>query len=1067
MPRASNANSSLLPFFARAGFSIPFFSRAGWLWAFAAVALICQSAMAAPPKVEKGVNKDHAQRVKQGLELFRSQVRPSLIKHCVACHGGKQTKADFDLANRTALMESGMVEEDAESSHLFAVISHKAEPHMPHKAAKLPEAVIASIGRWIDLGAPYDKPLVKKAAGDDAKEAAISDADRRWWSFLPLARPKPPVVKQTTWRRTPIDAFILAKLEAKGLTPNDAVGRRQLIRRVYFDLLGLPPTPQQITAFVNDPSSKAYENLLDELLASRHYGERWARYWLDVARFAESHGFEHDYDRNYAYHFRDFVIKALNQDMPYNQFVRWQLAGDEIAPENPLALMATGFLGAGVFPTQITANEVERTRYDALDDMETTMGVAMLGLSLGCARCHDHKYDPISMGDYYRLLSTFTTTVRSEVELDLDPQTDRKEKAVFDIAHKPLAAALATYERDSLNAKFEAWLNDGPAAASSMREWTSLDLKTPTSKGKAKFQPLDDGSLLVSGPNINQDRYSFAAVTRVRGIRAVRLETLSHRSLPHGGPGRAPNGNFSLTSFTLKVQPLLDRKSPATVVKLVNARATHQQNTTTLSVQSAIDGQYGSGWAVDLGGIGKDQAAVFQLEKPVDIEGGVKLTFEFAFTNNVQHSIGRPRLSISTSEQPPVVLGQDTPQRVIEALALACQKGAGALQASDREVLRRWHADNDPRWRELNAKVQAHLKQEPQPRRIMVQICSEGPHIKPMRHHTQGKDFFEQTYLLKRGDPNQKQNVVSQSFLRVLMRAPEGEKRWQVAPPKNAKTSYRRRSLANWITDVEYGAGHLLARVMVNRLWQHHFGRGIVSTPNDFGFQGQRATHPRLLEYLASELVAGGWRLKPIHKQIMLSAVYLQSTEYDADDVKIDLQNHLHWRRTPRRLEAEAIRDNMLAVTGSLDSRMYGPGSLDESSRRRSIYFKIKRSKLMPSMQLFDAPEALVSIGQRPSTTIAPQALMFLNNTHVRKYALNFADRLAPAAEDSLARAVRLGYEIALGRPPRTIEEAASVAFIKQNAASHEADGAGNPRRLALADFAQVLLSLNEFVYVQ
>src|SRR5262245_14653870 len=292
-------------------------------------------------------------------------------------------------------------------------------------------------------------------------ETVVAPEARQFWAFQPLRRHAPPVVKETGLSRTPIDRFVLEKLEAKGLSPNPPADKIQLIRRAYFDLAGLPPPPSAVIAFLNDGSADAWSNLLDRLLASPQYGERWARHWLDISRFAESHGFEHDSDRPTAYLFRDFVIRALNEDIPYDTFVKWQIAGDEFEPDNNLALMATGFLAAGVHSTQITKNEVERHRYDEMDDMLATTGSAMLGLSIGCARCHDHKFDPIPQGDYYRLLSTFTTTVRSELELNLDPAGYKNAKAAFDAEHAPFGAALQKFEAEQLPGRLAAWEKEG------------------------------------------------------------------------------------------------------------------------------------------------------------------------------------------------------------------------------------------------------------------------------------------------------------------------------------------------------------------------------------------------------------------------------------------------------------------------------------------------------------------------------------------------------------------------------------------------------------------------------
>jgi cytochrome c553 len=392
--------------------------------------------------------------MQQGQALFRQQVRAILVGQCLDCHGGKSVKADFDLSTREALVESGLIGADAKSSYLYSLITHAEEPHMPHGKDKLPAEMIAAIGKWLDLGAPYDKPLVAGTQTEPAS-AQVTEDDRQFWSFQPLQSGAPPAARDEEWVKTPVDRFILAKQEELGLSPRPEADRRTLIRRAYFDLLGLPPTPEEVEAFVNDPDPQAYARLIDRLLESPHYGERWARHWMDVARFAESHGYEQDYDRPTAYPYRDFLIQAFNADLPYDKFVRWQLAGDELRPDEPLAWMATGFLGAGAFPTQLTETEFESARYDELDDMTATTGVAFLGLSVGCARCHDHKFDPIPTADYYRLASSFTTAIRSERELELDAEKTRARLAVWQVEHTPLVAELQRYEREELRRRFD------------------------------------------------------------------------------------------------------------------------------------------------------------------------------------------------------------------------------------------------------------------------------------------------------------------------------------------------------------------------------------------------------------------------------------------------------------------------------------------------------------------------------------------------------------------------------------------------------------------------------------
>ena len=323
---------------------------------------------------------DHAERMAQGLDVFRTEVQPLFVSDCIQCHGHGQVMGGLDLTSHGSLMASGKIGDSAESSALVAVLRHERQPFMPFGQDKLPDEKIDAVARWVDLGAPYDQPLF--GTGDPVSETGD---DAQFWSFRPLMAAAPPAVADKTWAGTPIDRFILARLEAAGIEPNSPAGRRTLIRRASLDLLGLPPSPERVEEFANDSASDAYERLLDELLESPHYGERWARHWMDIARFADSYGFEEDYDRPFAYHYRDFLIKAFNRDMPYDRFVRLQVAGDELEPENALALMATGFMGNGPFPTQISDAEFEISRYDELDDMIGTLGTAMLGLTVGCA----------------------------------------------------------------------------------------------------------------------------------------------------------------------------------------------------------------------------------------------------------------------------------------------------------------------------------------------------------------------------------------------------------------------------------------------------------------------------------------------------------------------------------------------------------------------------------------------------------------------------------------------------------------------------------------------------------
>ncbi|MHB8519287.1 MAG: PSD1 and planctomycete cytochrome C domain-containing protein [Limisphaerales bacterium] len=1033
--------------------------------------LLSASGKAADPKAE-AIPANHAEQMAKGMALFKSQIGPILNEHCLRCHGGEKVKSHFNIATRESLLKGGdngpdVLPGKAQESLLYQLITHQKKPHMPAKGEPLTAAMAAQIAQWIDFGAPYDQPLVKDPQAVAQKGLTVTDDDREFWAFQPLKREVPPAVKQSQWARTPIDRFILARLEQEHLTPNPATDRRRLVRRVYLDLIGLPPTPEQVENFVNDPAPDAYARLVDQLLASPRYGERWAAYWLDVVRFAESMGYEQDYNLPYAYHYRDFVMQALNADMPYDRFVRWQLAGDEMAPEDPRALMATGFLTVGAFPTQLTEAEFESARYDQLDDMTQTTGAAFLGLTVGCARCHDHKYDPIPTKDYYRLAAAFGTAIRSDIDVDVTrPEEKQRAEDKFRVEQAKREGRLHQFEQQELPGLFQRYLDDARQNGVKVDPWTVLDLQSIEAPNGTRFVKQPDGSLLATGAVPDRDLYTFVAETRLTGITAVRLEALADPSLPHQGPGRADNGNFTLGDFRVSIAPL--EGNPASeVLKFTKARATHEQNQTSLSVAASIDGDPISGWAVDGGGIGKTQAAVFQTERPFGYAQGTKVTFTLRFDHpNKKHAIGRPRLALTTASPEGDIYPPKGPAPALVSLLEKLAQREPVTPEQQTEA-RAWFVSTLPRWRELKKSADDHRKAGPDRRVVKIQVTSEG--LKPVAHHADERGFphfYPQTYFLKRGDVHQKDGVANEGFLQVLMRGGKDPSYWEVKPSEGWRTSYRRRSLANWMTDVEFGAGHLLARVIVNRLWQHHFGQGLVATPNDFGAQGDRPTHPELLDWLAEQLVENGWHLKPIQRLILTSAAYLQSTDFDDARSRRDSEDRLLWRFPPRRLEAETIRDSMLAVSGLLDDRMYGPGSLDQNMRRRSIYFTIKRSELIPVMMLFDWPEHLVSIGSRSSTTIASQALMFMNSPQIRQYAEGLADRLAKAQQEH-KDVIREGYRIAVGREPNPHERELAEKFLEHQTVAYTADGRDHARHPALTDFCQTLMSLNEFLYLE
>jgi hypothetical protein len=996
----------------------------------------------------------HVDDMKAGLALFTKTIRPALEANCLKCHGGEKVRSGLNVASRELLLKGGdngpaVDLENPSESLLLLLISHAEEPEMPPKKPKLPATLIAEFSRWVELGAPYDKPLLENIGA--VTELVVTDSDREFWSFAPLATVTTPELADP-WIKTDIDRFVRASQKKLGLTPNPSADKRTLARRAFLDLIGMPPTPEQMQAFLEDRSPEAYSKLLDSLLGSPEYGPRWARHWIDVARFGESYGFEQNYDRNSAYHYRDFLIQAFNQDMPWDQFVSWQLAGDELAPEEPLAMMATGFLAGGVFPTQLTEAEFESARYDELDDMLGTTGLAFLGLSVGCARCHDHKYDPIPMKDYYAMAATFATAIRSEADVEFDSGEHDAKVASWQDKHEELKRDLETYRKSRLAPAFAAWLQqptdlDAVAAGS----WQVLEPRSAKSENGATLTRQPDASWLASGTNPRDDAYTIVAQA-LAGTVALRVEALTHESFTRKGPGRAGNGNIGLSDIAVTAS----NNEESVPVVLIDARATHEQNNANLSVKSAIDGDKAStGWAVDGGGIGKDQAAVFVFDKPLAQDA--ELSIHMVFKLNTQHNFGRFRLAASANAAADFELGKGAPAELSSgAVAL---KAGETLTDAQRAALLDWFSGRDREWQTRHGSLQEHLAAKPARKTQKVMICSEG--VPKLNHHANGRGyphFYENVHFLTRGDPKQKGEVMKQKFLTVLTAPAQAVTHWQL--PAQGKKSFRRASLAKWMTDAENGAGRLLARVIVNRLWHYHFGEGLVTTPNDFGFQGDRPVLPELLDWLAADLIENGWRLKRLHKLIMSSAVYRQSTAHDAERARLDIDNRYFWRFAPRRLEAEAIRDSQLSVSGLLDPRLYGPGTLDENMRRRSIYFTIKRAKPPNSMIVFDWPEHLVSIGKRSQTTIAPQALHFMNSPQARKYA---AGLLARVGEGTLAARTQRIYELALNRPPRDSELRAITAFVE----THRDYYPKNGEHQALLDFCQAILGSNEFLYIQ
>jgi len=977
---------------------------------------------------------------KAGIEFFEQKIRPVLVQHCYSCHSAEaqtagKLKGSLFVDSPQGLLTGGdtgpaLVKGKSADSLLIEALKY-GDLKMP-PAGKLPDSVIADFSKWVDLGAPDPRT----AATTSAKRVINLDEGRTFWSFLPLRAVTPPA--ESAAMANPIDRFVQAKQVEKGVVPNGPASKEKLIRRAYYDLVGLPPTPEQVLAFLQDNSPTAFEKVVDELLQSAQYGERWSRHWLDAARFAESGGYEFDGFRAGAYHYRDWVIRSLNQDLPYDQFVRMQLAGDKLQPGFD-GSSATGFLVAGPYPGQITAKTVERIRYDQLDDMIMTIGGSMLGLTLGCVRCHDHKYDPLPQQDYYGIASALGQTAHGPITVDPNPAATQQALEQHAAAHTQLLNTWKTFAMNELPARFTKWQQTDLPKLQSEPRWHVLDALSVSAQD-TWLSTADEGLVIFTGPRRKDgDVYTVTAQTNQLKITAIRLDALTDKSLPARGPGFGGDGSFTLGDFKVVAKPLNPASTePPVTLQLTPVLAAFEEAAQPL--KNAVDDNPGTFWRANANG-GKDNAALFEIVGGLPgFKDGTLLTFELRF---VSQGLGRFRFAVSTDVGTPTWAGEVVPQHLAEIKAILAANN-NTLPEALREPMVRWFSRFDPATDLVRRPVDEHARTIPRPPLTEVYTTVAG-----------GQEVF----LLKRGEVENKAGKAEPSFLQVLETSVD-HKAWLTKPegPVDARIA-----LAAWMTDVERGAGPLLARVLVNRVWQHHFGKGLVGTPNDFGAQGERPTHPELLEWLAKEFVSSGWKLKPLHKRIMLSAVYQQGSEVDPANVAKDPENQFLWHSRPKRLEAESVRDALLAVGGNIDSTMYGPSVLDNTNRR-SIYLRVKRSELIPFLTTFDAPEPTQSIGERISTTVPTQSLVMMNSPFVHQQAEKLAQRIRPAAGASLSTSIDQAYQIALSRAPTELERQRMLAFMEQQITP--AGGTALTPDQALTEFCQVLLCLSEFVYV-
>ncbi len=981
---------------------------------------------------------------------FNRDIKPILVKHCVDCHGKDQADSGLRLDFGQTILMGGdrgpaIIPSKAQDSILVQAIEGRGKvTAMPEDGDPLSKDEIALIRRWIDAGAKFP-------ANEKVDTAQKSDH----WSFKPIASPKAPAVSNPAWVRNAIDAFVLARLEKEGVKPSPIADRGTLIRRVHFDLLGTTPTVEDLDAYLNDTKPGAYERMVDRVLASPHYGERWGRHWLDIARYADSNGFTIDGARS-IWKYRDWVIDAFNRDISFADFTTEQLAGDLLPNPRTDQLIATGF-HRNTLINQEGGTDQEQFRVEAVNDRISTTGVTFLGLTLGCAQCHEHKYDPISQREYYQLFAIFNNQDEPNISVPTPEQTRRSQE--LDAAIKAAEKPLAEHDKKFLEG-MPAWEKRLTSSSDGKVDWRILDATSMKTEKGAVLATQDDKSIFVDFSIPPRDTFHVDANAPQDSITAVRLEALTHDSLPMKGPGRASNGNFVLNEIECTITDASGKLSP---VKFARAVADHSQEG--YSVDAAIDGKDTTGWAINVrsGSLNVDREAVFITSQPINTKGA-KLTFKLKHVHSADnYLLGRFRLAVTNT--PAEVLS--IPAKIRELLAIAKEKRSKPQQTQ----LVDFYKSTDSARRQLADKV-ADLK------KARAEVGKQIPTTMVLRERKSAR----KTHIHIRGDFLRKGAEVEPAVPAVLHSLPGDQ------PPN-------RLSFSRWLLDPK---NPLTARVTVNRFWQRFFGQGFVGTENDFGIQGDTPTHPQLLDWLSHEFIHSGWGIKSMHRLIVTSATYMQSSHVSAELLARDPKNKLLARQSRLRLEAEAIRDVALASSGLLTSKMHGPGvyppqpdgiyvltqvkkSWPESKGperyRRGVYTYLWRSSIYPMMPTFDAPDANRSCTRRSRSNTPLQALTLANDRAFFEMAQALGLRIIQKGSASDEGRIDYGYRLCFSRRPTNAEMEALVDFVnsqrnrlaKDDAAAKEITSGvtviDSPKETATwISLARVLVNLDEFI---
>ncbi len=1038
-----------------------------------------------------------AARAQNQFEFFEKRVRPVLAEKCYVCHNAKLATSGLRLDTREGMLRGGsrgavLVAGHPESSLLLRAVAHEdANLKMP-PAGKLPPEQVADLAEWIKAGAHDPRgEAAPSSGGIDIAEG------RSYWAFQPFARPKPPRVRDTAWPRTPVDAFLLAAMEAKGVLPAPQTDRRTLIRRVTYDLTGLPPAPREIENFLNDRSAGAFAKVVERLLASPHYGERWGRHWLDLVRFGETSGHEFDSDKPDAWRYRDYVIRAFNEDLPYDRFVREHIAGD-LLPEGRRAasgmqhesILGTGFFG--LHEERNAADDLAEVQAENVDNQIDVLSKTFLGLTVACARCHDHKFDPIPTSDYYALAGVLHST--RQYERDLSTPAMRQE---IDALHRSLGAA---------NAGVRAVLDPLRRKAAESLKSSLLAPNEAWKKTLERARREPDHAL-----------YPFAVLSQpseepfADRLAKVRVELEARRD--GSRPGDVVFADFAGGTYDgWQVQGAAFGDAPSPAVPPNQALAGHQGGAVANSFGAGGDELTGvlvsrtflankrflhvrMAGTVDKTRRREHGALRFTVQvagRPAFINMDVDGVFEWKTVGlrlaEGQHChlviadrardghIVVDRIVLSDENRPPALPANP---RVVAMLARheidSLERLAEGYQRIALEAIESPVQDAETRW--LAAAVEPAGKVEnlaaaldDASKKSLAAMQAERSAIAARIPGVayglvSGEGSPRDVPVLLRGNQATPGPMAPRGFLQVLAR---GDAKF--------REGSGRAELAHVLSSADNA---LVARVMVNRIWKHHFGEGIVRTVDNFGRTGDRPSHPELLDWLAARFVESGWSVKSMHRLILASAAWSMSSRAAAASAKADPENRLVHHVPVRRLEAESVRDAVLAVAGTLDRTVYGapvrpfvsayqdgrgkpqPGPLDGNGRR-SIYIEVRRNFLTPLLLAFDYPLPVTTVGRRGTTTVPSQALMLMNNEFVAQQARKWAERVTKESPDAQARIARMFVE-AYGRPPDAAEIVRVERFVREQSALHGAGGEGN----AWADAAHVLINAKEFIFVR